>query len=79
MQGHNCLTSQRNAVGCTLDILGNQSGKHNAPVTNNKLPTNFDTIVQGPHSNRPVAVQFELWQFSFETPSGAFSWSRMNL
>ena len=32
------------------------------------------TFVRGPHGNRPEAVQFERWQFSFDTPSGAFLW-----
>ena len=38
-----------------------------------------DNIARGPHGNRPAAIQFEWWQFIFETPLGAFSWLRKKL
>ena len=31
----------------------------------------FDTIIRRLHGYRPVAAQFERWQFKFKTPSGA--------
>ena len=54
----------------------------NAPVTNKELSPDgeflgdFDSTVRGQHGNHLVAVQFERWQFNFETPSCALSWFR---
>ena len=41
--------------------------------------SDFDNIALGRYVNRPAAVQFQRWQFIFETPSVAFSWFRKKL